>query len=123
MAGIFHRMLLANGPFYIQPELLYTQKGFKQSFEGTDITFALDYITLNVLFYTTSKPQVPLLLFSSLDLTLHSKYLQRKSLRIRNGTLIGSLLCYFRLAYFIGSLAQEMKMITSAFFPAYIYRG
>lgn len=43
--GLYYRYMLVSGPFFIQPELLYTQRGFKNE----DITIALDYITLNML--------------------------------------------------------------------------
>lgn len=43
--GFYYRFMLASGPFHVQPELLYSQKGYKFN----DFTIALDYINLNIL--------------------------------------------------------------------------
>lgn len=46
--GVYYRMLLGDGPLYIQPELLYSQKGYEGA-SGNN-TFKLDYIVAAALF-------------------------------------------------------------------------
>lgn len=45
MLGVYYSYLLAGGSLYLQPELIYSQQGWKEG----DITTKLDYVNLNIL--------------------------------------------------------------------------
>lgn len=49
MVGVYTNFALANSPITIQPEVLYSQQGFKQDTELGEATAKLDYIKVPVL--------------------------------------------------------------------------
>lgn len=60
LAGIYYKFLLTGPSLFLQPEILYSQKGWKEG----DLTFRLDYLTANVLlayYFTMQGPINPFL--------------------------------------------------------------
>lgn len=49
MVGVYTNFALANSPISIQPEVLYSQQGFKGQTEGGEATYKIDYIKVPVL--------------------------------------------------------------------------
>lgn len=49
LVGVYYQMLLSSTNLYLQPEILYSQKGWKFDGEGGDATYKLDYIVGSVL--------------------------------------------------------------------------
>ena len=62
LGGAHLAISLPGSMFYFQPELLYSAKGFSDTFDGTSGTLALDYIDIPVLVgvhFETSGPATP----------------------------------------------------------------
>lgn len=60
LLGVYYKFLLADGPFYLQPELLYSQKGYKGA--SGETTYKFDYIAAAALvscYFTSEKSLVP----------------------------------------------------------------
>lgn len=47
LAGVYYQLLLSSTSLYLQPEILYSQKGWE--FDDENITYKLDYIVGSVL--------------------------------------------------------------------------
>jgi hypothetical protein len=62
LGGAHLALSLPGSMFYFQPELLYSAKGFSDTFEGSSATLALDYVDIPVLVgvhFETGGPATP----------------------------------------------------------------